>query len=104
MIARNLGGTLNSVPRKFRDFCNEIGTRCQCAGQAGEEPTTERQARLQEIWMAEIKIAAEVAFDGIQSYELKTPRPPSALPKIATTIGLLRFPRRALEAFENQPN
>jgi len=58
---------------------------------------------LQEIWMAETKIAAEATFDAfIESYKLKYTRLPNASPKDRDALLVLYdFPARALDALEN---
>ncbi|WP_244561143.1 transposase [Bradyrhizobium canariense] len=75
--------------------------------QAAEEPAGEAKRALQEIWMAETKLAAELASDAfIESYALKYEKAAGCLNKgSGHAAGFLRLPGRALETpADDQPH
>jgi transposase-like protein len=69
-----------------------------------QQPKAKRA--LQEIWMAETKVAAELAFNAfIESYAVKYEKATDFLKGSRRAACFLRLPSRALETFtDHQPH
>jgi putative transposase len=100
----------DNVIKLIQPGCSTINSPKSCAMEpvrcSPRQSKPRAKRALQEIWMAETKAAAELAFDAfIESYSLKYDKAADCLERIETTFRILRLPGRALETTaDDQPD